>query len=133
PIRFVWFAAVLPALMLNYFGQGALMLRMPATAQNPFYLMAPRTLLYPLVVIATLATIVASQALISGAFSLTQQCMQLRYCPRLSIVHTSRAQVGQIYMPDVNAALMCGCLLLVLGFRSSGALSAAYGIAVTGT
>jgi KUP system potassium uptake protein len=133
PIRFVWFGAVLPALILNYFGQGALLLRMPDAVQNPFYLLAPRALLYPLVVIATLATIVASQALISGAFSLTQQCMQLRYCPRLSIVHTSRAEVGQIYMPEVSGALMIGCLLLVLGFRSSGALGAAYGIAVTGT
>jgi len=133
PIRFVWFGAVLPALLLNYFGQGALMLRTPDAVQNPFYLLAPRLLLYPLVVIATLATIVASQALISGAFSLTQQCMQLRYCPRLSIIHTSRVEAGQIYMPEVNGALMVGCLLLVLGFRSSGALGAAYGIAVTGT
>ncbi len=133
PIRLVWFGFVLPALLLNYFGQGALLLRVPDAVQHPFYLLAPRVCLYPLLVIATLATIVASQALISGAFSLTQQCMQLRFCPRLPIVHTSRAQVGQIYMPDVNAALMCGCLLLVLGFRSSGALGAAYGIAVTGT
>ena len=99
PIRVVWFGVVLPALMLNYFGQSALILRMPEAVQNPFYLLAPRSLLYPLVVIATLATIVASQALISGAFSLTQQCMQLHYTPRLSIVHTSRVAVGQIYMP----------------------------------
>ena len=133
PIRLAWFAVVLPALLLNYFGQGALLLRAPATAGNPFYLLAPRSLLYPLLAIATLATIVASQALISGAFSLTQQCVQLRYCPRLSIVHTSRAQVGQIYVPAVNGALAVGCLLLVLGFRSSTALGAAYGIAVTGT
>jgi KUP system potassium uptake protein len=133
PIRLVWLGFVLPALLLNYFGQGALLLRVPDAVQSPFYLLAPRLGLYPLVVIATVATIVASQALISGAFSLTQQCVQLRFCPRLPIVHTSRAQVGQIYMPDVNAALMCGCLLLVLGFRSSGALSAAYGVAVTGT
>jgi len=133
PIRVVWFGAVLPALLLNYFGQGALVLRAPDAVQNPFYLLAPRPLLYPLMVIATLATIVASQALISGAFSLTQQCMQLRYCPRLSIIHTSRVEAGQIYMPEVNGALMVGCLLLVLGFRSSSALGAAYGIAVTGT
>jgi len=133
PIRLAWFTVVLPALLLNYFGQGALVLRAPAAVGNPFYLLAPRSLLYPLLAIATLATIVASQALISGAFSLTHQCVQLRYCPRLSIVHTSRAQAGQIYVPAVNYALMVGCLLLVLGFRSSTALGAAYGIAVTGT
>ena len=133
PIRLAWFAVVLPALLLNYFGQGALLLRAPEAVGNPFYLLAPRSLLYPLLALATLATIVASQALISGAFSLTQQCVQLRYCPRLSIVHTSRAQPGQIYVPAVNGALMVGCLLLVLGFRSSTALGAAYGIAVTGT
>jgi len=118
PIRLAWFTVVLPALLLNYFGQGALVLRAPAAVGNPFYLLAPRSLLYPLLAIATLATIVASQALISGAFSLTHQCVQLRYCPRLSIVHTSRAQAGQIYVPAVNNALMVGCLLLVLGFRS---------------
>jgi len=133
PIHLAWLAVVLPALLLNYFGQGALVLRAPDAVQNPFYLLAPRVFLYPLMILATLATIVASQALISGAYSLTQQCMQLRYCPRLSIVHTSRAEVGQIYMPEVNWALMVGCVLLVLGFRSSGALAAAYGIAVTGT
>jgi KUP system potassium uptake protein len=133
PIRLAWFAVVLPALLLNYFGQGALVLRVPEAIGNPFYLLAPRSLLYPLLALATLATIVASQALISGAFSLTQQCVQLRYCPRLSIVHTSRAQAGQIYVPAVNTSLMVGCLLLVLGFRSSTALGAAYGIAVTGT
>ena len=133
PIRLAWFAIVLPALLLNYFGQGALVLRAPEAFENPFYLLAPRSLLYPLLAIATLATIVASQALISGAFSLTHQCVQLRYCPRVSIVHTSRAQPGQIYIPAVNTALMVGCLLLVLGFRSSTALGSAYGIAVTGT
>src|SRR4029453_11005467 len=90
PIRVAWFAIVLPALLLNYFGQGALVLRMPETVQNPFYLLAPRFLLYPLLTLATLAAIVASQALISGAFSLAQQCVQLRYSPRVSIVHTSR-------------------------------------------
>ncbi len=133
PIRLVWFAVVLPALLLNYFGQGALVLRVPDAVHNPFYLLAPRSVLYPLVVIATLATVVASQALISGAFSLTQQCVQLRYSPRVSIVHTSRSEMGQIYVPQVNLALMIGCLLLVLGFESSSALGAAYGVAVTGT
>ena len=133
PIRLAWFSVVLPALLLNYFGQGALVLRMPETVENPFYLLAPRSLLYPLLVLATLAAIVASQALISGAFSLTHQCVQLRYSPRVSIVHTSRFQAGQIYIPFVNNALMVGCLLLVMSFRSSTALGAAYGIAVTGT
>ena len=133
PIRRAWFALVLPALLLNYFGQGALVLRTPAAVENPFYLMAPRFLLYPLVALAAVATVVASQALISGAFSLTQQCVQLRYSPRVSIVHTSRSEVGQIYIPEVNGALMIGCLLLVIAFGSSAALGGAYGIAVTGT
>jgi len=133
PIRLAWFGVVFPALLLNYFGQGALVLRVPDAVQNPFYLLAARSFLYPLVAIATLATVVASQALISGAFSLTQQCVQLHYSPRVSIVHTSRSEVGQIYIPEVNTALMIGCLLLVLGFESSSALGAAYGVAVTGT
>jgi len=133
PIRVAWFGLVLPALLLNYFGQGALVLRMPEAAGNPFYLLAPRPLLAPLVVLATLATIVASQALISGAFSLTRQAIQLGFCPRLTIFHTSRSEMGQIYIPEVNVALMVGCLALVLAFRSSSALAAAYGIAVTGT
>ena len=133
PIRLAWFALVLPALLLNYFGQGALVLAQPAATSNPFYLLTPRFLLYPLVGLATAATIVASQALISGAFSLTQQAIHLRYLPRLSIVHTSRSVLGQVYLPAVNSALMVGCLLLVIGFRSSSALAAAYGIAVTGT
>jgi KUP system potassium uptake protein len=133
PIRLAWFTLVLPALLLNYFGQGALVLRVPDAVQNPFYLLAPRYLLYPIVAIATLATVVASQALISGAFSLTQQCVQLHYSPRVSIIHTSRSAMGQIYIPEVNTALMIGCLLLVLGFESSDALGAAYGVAVTGT
>jgi KUP system potassium uptake protein len=133
PIRLAWFGVALPALLLNYFGQGALVLRSPAAIENPFYLMAPRTLLYPLVAIATVAAVVASQALISGAFSLTHQCVQLRYSPRVSIVHTSRSEIGQIYIPEVNAALMIGCLVLVVGFGSSRALSGAYGVAVTGT
>ncbi|HWN89840.1 MAG TPA: KUP/HAK/KT family potassium transporter [Verrucomicrobiae bacterium] len=133
PIRLAWFVIVLPALMLNYFGQGALVLRQPETIVNPFYLLAPAALLYPLVALSTLATVVASQALISGAFSLTHQCVQLRYSPRVSIVHTSRSEPGQIYVPAVNTALMIGCLLLVVAFRSSTALGAAYGVAVTGT
>ncbi|MEP6620403.1 MAG: potassium transporter Kup [bacterium] len=133
PIRIAWFAAVLPALMLNYFGQGALLLRNPEAASNPFYLLAPTAFQWPLLVIATLAAIVASQALISGAFSLTQQSIQLGYSPRMQIVHTSVHEAGQIYIPEVNKALMVGCLVLVLAFKTSSNLSAAYGIAVTGT
>jgi KUP system potassium uptake protein len=133
PIRIAWFYFVLPALLLNYFGQGALILRNPAGAENPFFMLAPRALLYPLVALATMAAIIASQALISGAFSLTQQAVQLSYSPRVNIVHTSKTEAGQIYIPEVNRALMIGCLLIVLGFRSTGALGAAYGIAVTGT
>ena len=132
PIRIAWFAVALPALMLNYFGQGALLLRDPAAAVNPFYLLAPSAFQWPLLVIATAAAIVASQALISGAFSLTQQSIQLGYSPRMQIVHTSEKVAGQIYIPEINKALMVGCLLLVLTFRDSSALSAAYGIAVTG-
>jgi KUP system potassium uptake protein len=133
PIRLVWFVVVLPALLLNYFGQGALILRDPQAVQNPFYLLAPRPLLYPLLALATLAAIVASQALISGAFSLAQQSIQLGYFPRLTIIHTSRSEFGQIYIPEINAALAVGALTLVLMFGSSSALGAAYGIAVTGT
>ena len=133
PIRLVWFGLVFPALVLNYLGQGAVVLRDPAAIQNPFYFLAPGPLMLPLVVVATLATIVASQALISGAFSLTQQAIQLGYAPRVTIVHTSWQQQGQIYIPEVNGMLMLGCLALVLGFKSSSALGAAYGIAVTGT
>ncbi len=133
PIRLAFFSLVLPALMLNYFGQGALLLRNPGAVTNPFYLLAPRWFLIPLLLIATMAAIVASQALISGAFSLARQSVQLGYSPRLTIVHTSEREHGQIYVPEVNTALMIGTLLIVLGFRSSGALGAAYGIAVTGT
>ena len=133
PIRIAWFAAVLPALLLNYFGQGAVLLREPAAASNPFYFLAPKALLWPLIILATAATVVASQALISGAFSLTQQSIQLGYSPRMQIIHTSKHEAGQIYIPEVNKALMVGCLILVLGFKNSSALSAAYGIAVTGT
>ena len=133
PIRLAWFSLVLPALMLNYFGQAALILREPAAAANPFYLLAPRFLLYPMVALATAAAVIASQALISGAFSITQQCIQLGYCPRMSIIHTSETEHGQIYIPEINRALMVGCLLIVVGFRSTSALGAAYGIAVTGS
>ncbi len=133
PIRLAWFALVLPALMLNYFGQGALILREPAAAGNPFFLLAPGMMLYPMVALATMAAVIASQALISGAFSITQQCIQLGYCPRMLIVHTSETEQGQIYIPEVNRALMVGCLAIVIGFRSTTALGAAYGIAVTGS
>src|SRR4029434_1412189 len=118
PIRLAWFAVVLPALMLNYFGQGALLLRMPQAVENPFYLLAPRWFLYPFLVVATLAAIVASQALISGAFSLAQQSIQLGYSPRLTIVHTSEREHGQIYVPEVNKALMEGQRLVVSAWRS---------------
>ena len=133
PIRLVWFYMVLPCLLINYFGQGALVLRDPSAIANPFFLLAPRAFLPILLPIATAAAIVASQALISGAFSLTQQAVQLGYSPRVTIVHTSKDQAGQIYIPEVNNAMMIGTLLLVLGFGSSTALGAAYGPAVTGT
>jgi len=132
-IRIAWFGLVLPSLVLNYFGQGALILHTPEAAVNPFYLLAPRPLLYPLIALATIAAIIASQALISGAFSLTRQCVQLGYSPRVTIVHTSKQEAGQIYIPEVNTALLIGCVLVVLYFRSSTAMGAAYGIAVTGT
>ena len=133
PIRLAFFALVLPALLLNYFGQGALLLRVPEAVENPFYLLAPKWFAIPLLVLATLAAIVASQALISGAFSLARQSVQLGYCPRLRIVYTSQDEYGQIYVPQVNLALMIGTLCIVIGFGSSEALGAAYGIAVTGT
>ncbi len=133
PIRVVWFAMVLPALLLNYLGQGALLLSDPTAVDNPFFRLVPQWFLYPMLVIATLSAIVASQALISGAFSLTQQAVQLGYSPRVTIVHTSKQEAGQIYIPEVNKALWLGTLLLVFGFGSSTALGGAYGIAVTGT
>jgi KUP system potassium uptake protein len=133
PIRLAFFSLALPSLLLNYFGQGALLLRDPGAIENPFYLLAPRWFLYPLLLIATLAAVVASQALISGAFSLAHQAVQLGYWPRLTIVHTSKREHGQIFVPEINTALMIGTLLIVLGFKSSSALGAAYGIAVTGT
>lgn len=133
PIRVAWLWIVLPCLTLNYFGQGALLLRDPTAVENPFYLLAPRPILYPLIALATAAAIIASQAMISGAFSITQQCVQLGYSPRVTIKHTSAKTEGQIYVPEVNWALMVGTLIIVLAFRGSSELSAAYGIAVTGT
>jgi KUP system potassium uptake protein len=133
PIRLAWYGLVLPALMLNYFGQGALVLVNPEAARQPFYLMAPSWALLPMVVIATLAAIIASQALISGAFSLTQQAIQLGYAPRLDVEHTSHSEIGQVYVPQVNWALAICTILIVLGFKSSSALASAYGVAVTMT
>jgi KUP system potassium uptake protein len=133
PIARAWFILVLPALVLNYFGQGALLLGDPEAARNPFYLLAPSWALIPLVGLSTMATVIASQAVISGAFSLTRQAIQLGYIPRMHIQHTSSAEQGQIYIGAVNWALMVGVILLVLGFESSSSLAAAYGVAVTGT
>jgi KUP system potassium uptake protein len=133
PIRLAWFTVVLPALVLNYFGQGALLLADPAAARNPFYSLVPGWALYPMVAVATAAAVVASQALISGAFSLTRQAVQLGYCPRVNIVHTSKTEIGQIYIPAVNNLLMVACLGLVVGFRSSNNLAATYGVALSGT
>lgn len=132
PIKIGWFGIVFPALLLNYFGQGALLLEHP-NVEHPLYEMVPGPLLYPMVALATMAAIIASQALISGSFSLTRQAIQLGYLPRLQIVHTSARAEGQIYIPQVNTALMVGCLALVLGFRESTNLAAAYGLAVVGT
>ena len=133
PIRLGWFALALPCLLLNYFGQGALLLRDPSAISNPFFLLAPAGFGVPLLFIATLAAIVASQAMISGTFSITQQCVQLGYAPRVTIKHTSARAAGQIYIPEVNTALMIGCLAVTVGFGSAQALGAAYGIAVMGT
>ncbi len=134
PIRRAWFTVVYPGLLLNYFGQGALILvHGPQAAANPFFLLAPSWLLLPLVTLATIATIIASQALITGAYSLAQQAVQLGFLPRLTIVHTSSHMSGQIYIPEVNWLLMVACVGLVLGFGSSANLAAAYGIAVVGT
>jgi len=132
-IRIAWFVLVLPSLALNYFGQGAIVLENPPSVENPFFALAPHAMLYPLIALATIAAVIASQALITGAFSLTHQCVQLGYSPRFNVIHTSGEEAGQIYVPEVNHALMIGCVIMVLGFGSSAALSAAYGIAVTGT
>lgn len=131
-IRIGWHILVMPCLLLNYFGQGALLLRSPEAVENPFFLLAPQSMLLPLVILATLATIIASQAVISGAFSLTRQAIQLGYLPRMTIIHTSGHEIGQIYMPTVNMCLMVSCIALVLGFKTSSNLAAAYGVAVTG-
>jgi KUP system potassium uptake protein len=133
PIRTAWLSVVLPALTLNYLGQGALLLANPQAIKNPFFLLYPDWALLPMVGLATAATIIASQAVITGAFSLTKQAIQLGLLPRLQVLRTSETQLGQIYMPTVNLLLFVGVLLLALGFRSSGALASAYGIAVTGT
>jgi KUP system potassium uptake protein len=132
PIRIAWFGLVLPALLLNYFGQAALLLTEPEAVRNPFYLLAPDWALYPMVALATMATVIASQAVISGVFSLTRQAVQLGLCPRLDIRHTSSEESGQIYIPRANWGLLAGVIGLVLWFQSSSNLAAAYGIAVTG-
>ena len=133
PIRLTWFGIVFPALVLNYFGQGALLLKSPEVARHPFYAMVPSWAMVPTVLLATLATIIASQAVISGAFSMTRQAIQLGYLPRLNIRHTSPTQIGQIYVAPVNWMLMVCTIALVVGFQSSSKLAAAYGVAVTST
>ena len=133
PIRSAWLSFVWPALILNYFGQGALLLSDPATLKNPFFMMVPAWGLYPMLVLATVATVIASQAVITGAFSVTQQALQLGFLPRLQVIHTSAQAQGQIYLPGINWFLCIAVVGLVLGFKSSSNLAAAYGIAVTGT
>jgi KUP system potassium uptake protein len=133
PIRLSWFSLVWPGLLINYFGQGALLLAKPEMAYNPFYGLVPQFLLYPMVALSTMATVIASQAMISGVFSLTQQAVQLGYSPRLRVVHTSRHTEGQIFVPGANYGLMVACLALVLAFQESSRLAGAYGIAVTAT
>lgn len=133
PVRLAWFGLVCPALLLNYFGQGALVLRSAEAIQNPFYLLSPEWFMLPLVVLATAATVIASQATISGAYSMTLQAMRMGYLPRLYIQHTSDSQRGQIYIPAVNWMMLIGVIVLVFEFGSSNALAAAYGIAVSGT
>ncbi|MBT9098627.1 potassium transporter Kup [Methylovulum psychrotolerans] len=133
PIQLAWFSLILPALAVNYFGQGALILRDPTAILNPFYLLAPSWAMYPLIGLATCATVIASQAVISGAFSITSQAMQMDYIPRMQRVHTSIEAIGQIYVPTMNRTLLLLVICTVLGFGSSGNLAAAYGLAVTGT
>ncbi len=133
PIRNAWMFIVLPALVLNYFGQGALVLADPAAVNNPFYNLVPEALLIPMIVLATFATVIASQAVISGAFSLTREAVQLGYLPRMKIVHTSAHTIGQIYVPWVNNILFITVIGLVLGFQNSSAMAAAYGVSVTGS
>src|SRR4051795_7433423 len=133
PIRRAWFGLVFPALTLNYLGQGALIVDQPHTTTNPFYLLIPAWGRVPMIVLATAATVIASQAVISGAFSITRQAVQLGFLPRLTIRHTSEREIGQVYVPVVNDALLVAVVALVLGFRSSAHLATAYGVAVTGT
>jgi KUP system potassium uptake protein len=132
PMRRAWLYLVFPALLLNYFGQGALLLGNPAALEHPFYRLVPEWGLYPLVALASAATIIASQAVISGAFSITRQAVQLGYLPRLRVLHTSESEIGQVYAPKVNTALLVAVIALILGFQSSDNLGAAYGIAITG-
>ncbi|MEI7709914.1 MAG: potassium transporter Kup [Rhodospirillales bacterium] len=133
PIRVAWLFFVLPCLVLNYFGQGALILHDPGAIENPFFLLGPAWTRFPMVVLATVATVIASQAVISGAYSMTRQCMQLGFLPRMTVRHTSNTEEGQIYVPQVNIALVVGVLILVLTFKTSSSLASAYGIAVTAT
>jgi KUP system potassium uptake protein len=133
PIQFAWLGLVLPALVLNYFGQGAMLLHDPDAAKNPFYMQFPTWALYPMVGLATVATVIASQAVITGAYSLTRQAMQLGFCPRMDVQQTSEHAIGQVYLPWINWMLLAAIIALVLGFGSSTNLAAAYGIAVTGT
>ncbi len=133
PIRLSWFLVAFPCLLCNYFGQGALLLAHPEEAHHPFYALAPAWSMYPLILLATVATIIASQAIISGAFSLTRQAVQLGYLPRLKIVHTSSTEIGQVYVPQINWLLLCATIILVVGFQTSSKLAAAYGVAVTTT
>jgi len=133
PIRISWFCLVLPSLVLNYFGQGAHLLKYPAETTNLFYQLAPSWALYPMVILATMATVIASQAIISGAFSLSRQAVQLGFLPRLAVLHTSPDKIGQVYVPTVNWALLVGTISLIFGFKESGNLASAYGIAVSAT
>jgi len=133
PIRRAWLRFVFPALLLNYFGQGAMLLAHPETIENPFFKLAPDWAIYPLIVLASIATVIASQAVISGAFSLTRQAVQLGYLPRMHVQHTSEQEIGQVYLPGLNTMLLVAVVLTVISFRSSDALAGAYGIAVTGT
>src|SRR5204863_10198798 len=131
PMRISWFGMALPALLLSYFGQGALLLADASAIENPFFRSAPAWGVYPMVVLSTVATVIASQALISGAFSLSRQALMLGYLPRVSVEHTSDSHIGQIYVPTINWLLMLATVALVFGFKSSSALAAAYGVAVT--
>ena len=133
PVRIGWFSVVAPALMLNYFGQGALLIVRPDTVQNPFFLLIPGWALYPMVVLATAASVIASQAVISGAYSITKQAIQLGFLPRITIVQTSARERGQVYIPGINWLLLAAVLSAVIGFGSSTSLAGAYGIAVTAT